>query len=89
MSVEDVDMIIQEREAKQALKMLTKEYKLDAKSNTDLKDAIMEEYEDLIDGKDMTAENVEKYFRKAVRMVKKLDDKETKLSLIEQELQSA
>ena len=84
---QDIEQLLNEREAKSTLKAMQKEYKLDAKSNEKVKSAIMEEFEDLIDGKDMTPENVEKYFKKAVRIVKKLDQHEEKLSSIELELQ--
>lgn len=79
--------MLNEREAKATLKSLSREYKLDQKGNEALKEAIMDEFDDLIEGKDQNAENVEKYFKKAVRIAKKLDQHEENLSAIERELQ--
>jgi len=45
----DVEAILDKREAEATLKALTKEYKLDKKGNEDLKDAIMDKYDDFID----------------------------------------
>lgn len=85
----DVEAILDKREATATLKALTKEYKLDKAGNEDLKEAILDKYQDFIEWKPFNAETVSRYFKDAVRLVKRLPEHEDKLSLIDKELLGA